>query len=391
MPNQRSNGIVKKYRVVHFIHGLNTGGAETLVKNYATMIDKSLFDVIVLCIERFPESPYEMELKDKGIKVIYICDEIASWGSSRLINRINNHYKIYTLIKKYLITLNPDIIHTHLPVNKYIRFSGISRETRIFYTQHFDVSRWKKQYSQDIRCLKWIYRKYPTQIIALNQDMKKDIDKLFSISTTVVVNNGIELVRYSKKINIREKRKQIGIPEDAVVIAHVGRFAKEKNHLFLLDVFKEITLKCSKAYLLLIGSGSREQDIREQISLLHLSNNVTILQNRLDVPELLLSSDAALFPSVSEGLGISLIEMQAAGLPVIASTNVPQATQISNQIQYLDLNLPANIWAEALLKMLHTKSNIVYYDLGKWDIKESVEALEKMYLGQEKNNGRKQN
>lgn len=365
-------------KLMHFIHGFNTGGAETLVKNYMTHIDHSVFDVTVLCIEHFPDSPYEDYLKKQGIKVIYLCDNIKHFDSRRLDHRILNHIEIYLQVRKLIREVSPDIIHFHLALQNYIRFAKPKKNTIMFYTQHFDFSRMIEDRIQ-MRHLKWIISHYPTEIIALHSQMKKEMSHLISPQYIEVLNNGIDIDQYQNLSSKVEKRKALHIDENALLIVHVGRFDKIKNHDFLLDVFNDIKKKRPSASLLLIGSGTEEKAILDKVKRLHLEDDVHILSNRDDVNECLQMADGAIFPSFSEGMPISLVEMQAAGLPIVASDVISEEIKISNLITFLPLGNAAQ-WADTLIDHIERREEVIYDHLEDWDIKESVRKLEGLYL-----------
>ena len=365
-------------KLMHFIHGFNTGGAETLVKNYMTHIDHSVFDVTVLCIEHFPDSPYEDYLKRQGIKVIYLCDNIKHFDSRRLDHRILNHIEIYLQARKLIREISPDIIHFHLALQNYIRFAKPKKNTIMFYTQHFDFSRMIEDRIQ-MRHLKWVISHYPTEIIALHSQMKKEMSHLISPQYIEVLNNGIDIDQYQNLSSKVEKRKALHIDENALLIVHVGRFDKIKNHDFLLDVFNDIKKKRPSASLLLIGSGTEEKAILDKVKRLHLEDDVHILSNRDDVNECLQMADGALFPSFSEGMPISLVEMQAAGIPIVASDVISEEIKVSNLITFLPLGNAAQ-WADTLIDHIERREEVIYDHLEDWDIKESVRKLERLYL-----------
>jgi glycosyltransferase involved in cell wall biosynthesis len=365
-------------KLMHFIHGFNTGGAETLVKNYMTHIDHSVFDVTVLCIEHFPDSPYEDYLKRQGIKVIYLCDNIKHFDSRRLDHRILNHIEIYLQARKLIREISPDIIHFHLALQNYIRFAKPKKNTIMFYTQHFDFSRMIEDRIQ-MRHLKWVISHYPTEIIALHSQMKKEMSHLISPQYIEVLNNGIDIDQYQNLSSKVEKRKALHIDENALLIVHVGRFDKIKNHDFLLDVFNDIKKKRPSASLLLIGSGTEEKAILDKVKRLHLEDDVHILSNRDDVNECLQMADGALFPSFSEGMPISLVEMQAAGIPIVASDVISEEIKVSNLITFLPLGNAAQ-WADTLIDHIERREEVIYDHLEDWDIKECVRKLERLYL-----------
>lgn len=365
-------------KVVHFIHGLNMGGAETLVKNYALLLDRARFQVTVLCYEHCG-SPYEDVLRQNNIDVIYVCDEMPLYTKQGIIAKMVNHYQRYWLIRRELRKLKPDIVHFHLRLSNYIRFAGLDRNVRLFYTQHYDTSFWEKDYPDDIKNLKWLMKRYQVQPIALNKAMKASMDRILQTDQTRILNNGVDMSEFQKALDRNAKRNELNVPQDAFVIAHVGRFDPIKNHEFLVKVFQQIKQKKPEAFLLMVGRGETEEKVRNQLEGAGLAGSYRILHDRTDVAEILRACDAAVFPSFSEGLPLSLIEMQAAGLHCIASTGVQKDACISNRLSFLSLEQSADVWADTLLEMAAIKNSIQYDGLEEWDIRYNVKQLEKMY------------
>lgn len=365
-------------KVVHFIHGLNMGGAETLVKNYALLLDRARFQVTVLCYEHCG-SPYEGVLRQNNIDVVYVCDEMPLYTKQGIIAKMVNHYQRYWLIRRELRKLKPDIVHFHLRLGNYIRFAGLDRNVRLFYTQHYDTSFWEKDYPDDIKNLKWLMKRYQVQPIALNKAMKASMDRILQTDQTRILNNGVDMSEFQKPLDRNAKRNELNVPQDAFVIAHVGRFDPIKNHEFLVKVFQQIKQKKPKAFLLMVGRGETEEKVRNQLEGAGLAGSYRILHDRTDVAEILRACDAAVFPSFSEGLPLSLIEMQAAGLHCIASTGVQKDACISNRLSFLSLEQSADVWADTLLEMAASKNSIQYDGLEEWDIRYNVKQLEKMY------------
>ena len=365
-------------KVVHFIHGLNMGGAETLVKNYALLLDRARFQVTVLCYEHCG-SPYEDVLRQNNIDVIYVCDEMPLYTKQGIIAKMVNHYQRYWLIRRELRKLKPDIVHFHLRLSNYIRFAGLDRNVRLFYTQHYDTSFWEKDYPDDIKNLKWLMKRYQVQPIALNKAMKASMDRILQTDQTRILNNGVDMSEFQKALDRNAKRNELNVPQDAFVIAHIGRFDPIKNHEFLVKVFQQIKQKKPEAFLLMVGRGETEEKVRNQLEGAGLAGSYRILHDRTDVAEILRACDAAVFPSFSEGLPLSLIEMQAAGLHCIASTGVQKDACISNRLSFLSLEQSADVWADTLLEMAASKNSIQYDGLEEWDIRYNVKQLEKMY------------
>jgi glycosyltransferase involved in cell wall biosynthesis len=165
-----------------------------------------------------------------------------------------------------------------------------------------------------------------------------------------VLDYGVDLKPFYDRVDSIGVRAELGIPADAFVIGHIGRFETQKNHLFLLEIAAEVAKQEQKMHLLLIGDGSLRSDIEQKVVQMGLSDRVTFAGNRSDVPRLMLKAvDVFLFPSLHEGLGLVLIEAQAAGLPCIFSDVVPEeADLVRPLLQRVSLSKSASIWAEAV-------------------------------------------
>ena len=130
---------------------------------------------------------------------------------------------------------------------------------------------------------------------------------------------------------------------------HVGRFTYAKNHQFLIDVFQEINKINPKSKLFLVGDGELKNEILKKVSKINLLENVKFLNNRNDVYRILQGMDVFVFPSNFEGLPIAMIEAQASGLPIFASTNISQEVKISSLVRFISLSKRPNKWAKIIL------------------------------------------
>ena len=274
-------------KVLHFIHGLNMGGAETLVKDYALGLDKEKFDVTVLCYEHY-DSPYEILLRKAGIKVIYVCDSCKHVFKNNLVNKIYSFMNRIMLIRKYIREIRPDVLHTHMQVNCYIRFSKPKKPIHIFHTVHNDPQKlWftgSLKDKRDLQAAKWLVKRYNMRFITLHSKMCEEINRLFNVNNSIILNNGIELKKFYYEGDRENLRRKLKIPIDAFVIGHVGRFSEQKNHKFLVSVFEKIHSIDPKAFLLMIGMGDQQQNIEMYLNKLGLQNNYMILSNRTDIP-----------------------------------------------------------------------------------------------------------
>ena len=370
-----------KKKVLQVIHGFTMGGAETLVKEYCLKLNKDKYDVSVLSFFKY-NSPYEKILEDAGIKITYINDynEACTRDGRKRMKRIGMILRRYWFIRTYIKKESPDILHTHLALNSYILFAAPKKGTRIVHTVHNEPSvLWNRSKSRriDYFSVCRLIKKYQMKFITLHEPMRQEVDEMFGVKDSVVLNNGIDFARFENVLSKEDVREKENIPKDAFVIGHIGRFDEQKNHKFLIEVFKIIHEKNEKAFLLMIGNGKLQQEVEAQLEDCGVKYCSKILSNRTDIPDLLNAMDRFVFPSVFEGLGIVLIEAQKAGVPCIASAAIPKAAVVSNLMKQLELTLPAEEWADEVLCTVSEK--IVYQGIDAWNMNSVVQHLEEIY------------
>lgn len=374
---------MKKIKLLHYVYNLNQGGAETIVKDYALLIDKEKFDVIVLCHDRIG-SPYEKMLQDAGIRVIFISDFFLSkkFYFNYLINKIICHSYLDKLIAKIIIKRErPDIIHSHLLCNSLIKFAYPANNCRIIHTVHSQPKAYwcsgSRFGNNDFEAAVFLVKKYGMKLIALNEPMRQELNQMYHVNNTVVLNNGIDFNKFNVVETKESIRKTLNIDKDAFLVGHVGRFVPVKNHDLIVDSFNELCKIRSDANLLLVGTGELRPKIEAKIKTLNLGEKVTILDSRTDIPRIMKSLDVFIFPSHFEGLGIVLIEAQKMGIPCVISSAIPEAAVVSNLVCRMPENASAKKWAEQL-NCCH--NNPEYFGIEKWDMNIVVRQLEELYV-----------
>lgn len=365
----------EKIKLVHFIHGLSMGGAETLVKDYALGLDKNKFDLTILCLNRF-DSSYEKILEEHAISIIYISDFMPFYKRKNIFFRIINRLQRYYFVRKQLRNLHPDILHIHLPLNLMALFAWLPKSTKIFYTHHFNFTSYQKNYHNDIWALKHLIKRYPTRLIALNENMRGQLNKCFEVSDTVILNNAINLERFKYVKAKAQIRKELGIAQDAFVIGHIGRLNAIKNQEFLIDIAAALRRQKPNTLLLMIGSGPDLAKIEAKLKETQMKERSLLLSNRTDIPDLLNAMDRFVFSSINEGIPLTLIEAQVAALPCIVSNGVPKAAKISNLVIFKSLREPISSWVKAIMAKPPVP---VYTNLQDWDISAVIKKLEKLY------------
>ena len=205
---------------------------------------------------------------------------------------------------------------------------------------------------------------------------------LFQERDYCILPNGRNLEDYKYDSSIRKQIQEQFDLKDFFVVGHVGRFNKQKNHKFLVEIFAEIKKIREDAELVLIGEGNLQNDIIQKVERMNLSKYVHFLGVRDDVNKIMQTFDALLFPSLFEGLGIVLIEAQAAGIPCFTSKDVvAKEAGITSLCHYISLDNTARQWAEYLLDNMDKKKDR-YKEIEEagYDLKTNTEWLEEFYV-----------
>lgn len=197
-----------------------------------------------------------------------------------------------------------------------------------------------------------------------------------------IINNAVDIEKFKYNIDIREKiRKNLGI-ENKLVIGHVGRFNKQKNHTFLIDIFHEIHKRNPDSVLILVGDGELKNSIKEKVDRLNINNEVKFLGIRKDVNELLQAMDIFLLPSLYEGAPVVGIEAQLSGLFCIFSDIITKEIKILRNTKYVSLDISANEWSNIILdeyKKEERQDRLKDMLSINFDIKHEVNKLIKFY------------
>lgn len=376
---------MKKIKIIQFILSFGVGGAENIVKQYCELIDSNKFDLLVIAISN-AHSYHDEELRQNGIKVIYVNDIINAKFKflPSAIKKLMRFIFRPSLLRNLVNSFNPDIIHYHLPCSQLLLQAKASKETKFYLTVHSDPeyfwgvhSQWKKDYKSTIK----LAQRHRFTFIALHNDMKESLDNVWFNKVdhrTIIMNNGIDISKFVDLPTKKGIRNELNLPIDSLIIGHVGSMIPVKNHSFLLDVFYEVKKINNDAILLLIGDGINKISITEKIKKLGIEDSVKLLGIRSDIPRIMKALDVLVFPSLTEGISLTLVEAQVSGLRCVISDTIPKYNEIStNLVKFLKLSDPPSVWANRIIEIDYNEDYSC--DAEKWDIKEIVLDLEKEY------------
>ncbi len=355
--------IMKKLKVLQIIPSFGVGGAEMVVLNYLKNYNRDKLEMRAISLYSNNNTIYDEVISREKLDVIYL-DKNLGFDLS-LISKL----------KKEIIDYNPDIIHTHLYVLKYLFLTGEIFKRKIFHTIHNEV---KIDAGKDFLLNKMCFKLFNVKAVALHKRLSLEVIKIYGIKECKIIRNGIDLKKFREsKDNLRG---ELHIPNDAYVIGHIGAFKLQKNHKFIVQIFKHISKQFPNTYLMLIGDGELKSDIEQLVQAYEINERILFLGNREDIPELLNTMDIFLFPSLFEGLGIVLVEAQAAALRCVISDRVPKEVVLTDKIISLELEEDINRWVEAIMNFDNQNKQEIFEDIQKYDINTVIEDLMVMYL-----------
>ena len=361
-------------RIAQIIGKWVGGGVEAVVMNYYRNIDHEKIQFDFICDSDSTNIPYD-EIEKLGGKVI-------------LIPPYQKVFKYQKELRKVLRNGNYKIIHSHintLSVFPLYAAKKVGIPVRIAHSHSTTNKReWKKNMLKQI--LRPFSKTFATDYMCCSELAGRWLfgDKEYDKGNVYLLNNAIDVdkFKYNEKVR-KEKRKELNIQDDTLVIGHVGRFVEQKNHRFLIEIFDEIHKQNNNSILLLAGQGPLMEEMKEKVKKLNLEDNVIFLGQRSDINELYQMFDVFLLPSLYEGLGMVLIEAQCAGLPSFASTEVPKIAKVSDVLDFIDLTTPKEIWVDIILQSINNyKRNNRLKDCQKfgYDINKEVKKLENKYF-----------
>lgn len=196
-----------------------------------------------------------------------------------------------------------------------------------------------------------------------------------------VIKNGIDLRKYAFNRTIRAQIRDRLKLDNHVALAMVGRLSDVKNPSFALDIIQKLKSRFPKYKLLFIGDGELHDSLNAETQNRGLQEDVIFLGSRDDVHELMQGLDVLLMPSHYEGLPFVLVEAQASGLPVIASSNISKEVKFSDKISFLKIDNGVDEWVEAILNLcLDRREGFIDKRLLPYDISLVAKKIEETII-----------
>lgn len=350
------------------------GGVESVVMNYYRNIDRSKVQFDFICDNDSTNIPYE-EIEKLGGNIILVPPYQKIFSYQKELTKILKENK-YPIIHSHINTLSIFPLAVAKKVGIPIRIAHSHSTT--------NKKEWKKN------CLKQVLRPF-SKIFATNYFCCSQLagrwlfgNKEYDKGRVFLLNNAINIEKFKYDKTIRNQiRKELNISDNTLVIGHIGRFVHQKNHEFLLDIFKEIHKKNKDSVLLLAGQGPLEKYIKDKAKEHHLDNCIKFLGQRNDANKLYQAFDIFLLPSLYEGLPVVGVEAQAAGLLCILSNAMTEETKIISTTKFISLDETAQEWANITLKnysCFKRQNTTTEISNNNFNIKKEASKLTNKYL-----------
>ena len=320
---------------------LTVGGAERICRNIGFYADRACFQIDYLVFGN-EVGTYEAELEEKGCKI---------W---HMVPPSNGYLRFFRGLEQLLRDNRYDVVHCHTMFNSGLVLRAAARcgvPVRIAHShsirgpEHRGLK--KNIYEKTMR--RWIAR-FATYFIGCGKDAGNWLfgERLFR-EKGIILLNGIELEQYRYDPAFRESIREKHRLQSGFLIGHVGHLAPVKNQVFLLRIMPEILRKRPDAHLFLIGEGSDRKMLEQSIQANHLEEAVTMTGNISNVNEYLSAMDVFAFPSLYEGMPLSIVEAQANGLPCVISDRVPKDVFLTDLLRPLPLEQSEQDWIAEIL------------------------------------------
>lgn len=360
-------------RVLQVFSILNRGGGETMIMNYYRHMDRSKvqFDFLV---HREEPGAYEEEIKALGGRIFRIPPIYSLPRHVRAVRAFFDEHPEYR------------IVHGHVSELGYFIYREAARRKLPCIMAHAHNAHCSRDAKWPIRTLlKHLMRPYLTHGMTCGRDASNWLFGEPFPKKVYALNNAVDAKEYRySECHYRRVREEMGW-NGHWVIGDVARFSHQKNHGFLIRLLGKILEKRRDALLGLVGAeeGDVYESLQSQVKDLGLSEHVQFLGSRGDVPHLLQGMDVYCSPSLYEGLSVSMVEAQSAGLRVITSTGVPDEVRLlPGLVEFLPLDAPLDSWVDHLLTPYERRDT--YEDICKagYDIRENAQWLQQFYLDQ---------
>lgn len=362
-------------RLLCIVGSMDAGGAETFLMKIYRQIDRTKYQMD-FCVAKEKKGFYDDEIKNLGGKIYHITPK-----SKSLIKNLKDIFNIVKEQKyKYVMRISQHSLSALELLAARIGGAKILA---------FRSSNTNSGGSKLNLLLHYLFRPIANKIVNIKMAPSTEAanymfgKRIVKKNRYFLINNGldVEKFKYSQE-NRQTIRKKLGV-EEKFVIGHVGRFSKQKNHKFLLEIFKEYLKVNDNSVLLLIGKGELENEIKEYSKALEINDKVILYGVSENVNELYSAMDIFIFPSFFEGMPNTVIEAQASGLDCIISDTITKECNITGNVKFKSLKESPKQWSDDIIANNKNRSEEekIFYDKS-YDINSVTKELEKIIFNE---------
>lgn len=363
-------------KLLCIIGNMNSGGAETFLMKVYRKLDRSKYQMD-FCVNVKDECFYDQEIYRLGGKIFFVPPK------SENANEFKKQLSALIKSEKYQYVLRITSNAAGFMDLKIAKKAG-AKICSVRSSNSSDGSSFLVKVIHRVGRLLWgrcVDVKFAPSALAAEYTFGKKATKRGDVT---LLKNAVDLNVYKYYPKEREHiRAALGIQE-RLVVGHVGRFALQKNHFFLLNIFCEIKKQNNDAVLLLVGgNGDLEEQVRQKVVDLGLEQSVIFAGIRSDIPQVMSAMDVFVMPSFFEGMPNTVIEAQATGLPCVIADTITKEANITGLVQYLPLRNP-EIWSKKVLGAIckqRTNTKKFFID-NKYDIESTVDQFVKLVFGE---------
>lgn len=368
----------RRLRVLQVGMTRNLGGIETYLIEQFRHLDKSKIDYDFVNITGEYSICYEDEILASGSKIFKVVSRHKNpllhywqWFNILLQNKgvydvivlnTNSLEYVFPLVLGKIFGIPVRVIHSHN--SGFENKQGLAR--RLLVGMNKKLLAWSAN-------LRFACSQFAGQW-------------MFKDNPYYVIYNAIDIHKYDANLIVREEtRNALGLHTELTLL-HVGRFSYQKNHSFLLDIFKEVHRIQPDSVLLLVGDTTEESEflteVKRKIKAYGLENVVRLLGRRDDVNKIMQAADVLVMPSFFEGLTVVGIEAQASDLPLLLSDTVTKELGLLPSTQFISLEAGPTAWAEAIVNSKRHNRQSRYEELkaAGYDIVNETERVEKLLI-----------
>lgn len=360
---------MEKTRVLIIAASLKIGGAEKVARDIALYVstDQYEFHYVVYGNEI---GAYESQLLDRGCQIFHIPKPAESY--SRYL------HTLWKLIQKNQY----HVVHAHNMFNCGLSMLVAARAgvpVRIAHAHSAlkdGCGLIKRIYESTMR---FLILRCATDIVACGVAAGQRLfgEKAFAQRGMLIL-NGIDVPSFAFDVEKRETVRGQLNAHSRFILGHAGHLAEVKNQSFLLDLMPLVLEKRPDALLLLLGEGEDRPVLEEKIHEMRLKDHVVMAGNVSNVADYLSAMDVFVFPSLYEGLPLSVLEVQANGLPCVLSDSVPEDVFLTDLLHPLSLHAPKHQWVDAIVSA--SRGDMASYNRQLQSSEYAVEtAMEKIY------------